>query len=206
MDVARPATALLSRSEAALIGRLVASREPLSGRALATLAGVPQASAQRSLARLARHGLVDVQPAGRAHLYTLNRDHLLADAVRELAGARQELVRRMAAELAEWDIAPRHASIFGSAARASGDTSSDIDLFLVRPARVGDADAAWRGQVQRLADRVRRWSGNHLAVSEVGAREVARLRHEQPEVAREIASQGVTLAGPPAADLLRTPR
>jgi hypothetical protein len=63
------------------------------------------------------------------------------------------------------EVMPLHASMFGSAARGDGDSSSDIDLFVVRSAAV-DADArTWRGQVERLSEHVRAWTGNHANVS-----------------------------------------
>jgi len=72
------------------------------------------------LNRLADQGLVLQQEAGKAVLYTLNRDHLAAPAVSILADIRSELVRRLRATLADWTIQPVHASLFGWAARGDG--------------------------------------------------------------------------------------
>ena len=66
------------------------------------------------------------------------------------------------------ELAPVHASVFGSAARGDGDAASDIDVFVVRPATVAEDDATWRGQLDSLADDITRWTGNHAGISEVG--------------------------------------
>src|SRR6266540_677087 len=111
-----------------------------------------QPTVNAALRRLAEEGLLHAEEAGNAYLYTLNRDHLAAPALEQLADIRSELERRLRAEIAAWEIAPTHVSIFGSAARGDGDTRSDIDVFVVRPERVAEDDPRWRTQLDRLSD------------------------------------------------------
>lgn len=101
-----------------------------------------------ALRRLAKEGVARAEEAGNAYLYTLNREHLTAPALELLADVRVELERRLRAEIKTWEIPPRHASIFGSAARGDGDTRSDIDIFVVRPADVPEDDPGWREQLK----------------------------------------------------------
>jgi predicted nucleotidyltransferase len=146
----------------------------------------------------------DPASAGNAYLYAFNREHLAAPAVELLAGSRLELERRLRAEIAAWKIAPTHVSIFGSAARGDGDTRSDIDVFVVRPAGVAEDDPGWRQELERLADHVHDWTGNRAAVSEVSAADVRRLRRARPPVVEELRRDAITLAGPTPTELLGT--
>jgi predicted nucleotidyltransferase len=157
-----------------------------------------------ALRRLAEEGVARAEEAGNAYLYTLNREHVAVPALELLADVRAELERRLRTEINEWEIAPEHVSVFGSAARTDGDTRSDIDIFLVRPAEVSEEDPGWREQLERLSDHVHAWTGNHAAISEVSSPDVRRLRRERPPVVEELRRDAITLAGPTPADLLGT--
>jgi len=153
---------------------------------------------------LVEHGLVDRMEAGRTLLYTLNRNHLLAPVVEHMAEARNELVQRLRDEIAAWRPLPAHASLFGSAARGDGSTDSDIDLFVVRPAKVDADDPAWSDQVDRLARAVRGWTGNNAGVVELSEDELAQLRKDPPPVIDELRRDAIDLGGEPAKSLLRS--
>src|SRR5262249_19408370 len=142
--------------------------------------------------------------AGIALLHLYNREHLAAPAVELLADIPSELRRRLRDEIAGWEIAPVHASLFGSAARGDGDTRSDIDIVIVRPADVAEDDPGWRDQLNRLSDRVNVWTGNHAALSEISAADARRLRRERPPVVQELHRDAITLAGPAPAELFGT--
>ena len=203
MNVARPHTVFSTSLDVEVLLVLRATTRPLTGREVArlvtrgSLAGV-----QKALRRLVSHGIIHAEEAGRALLYTLNRDHLAVPALETLALMRVELESRLRASMDEWEIAPAHASVFGSAARADGDTESDIDVFVVRPLKVDASDPGWREQLDRLAADVVRWTGNHLAVSEVGEHELTRLRREHPPVLDAFGTDAITLVGPAPGKLL----
>jgi predicted nucleotidyltransferase len=95
-----------------------------------------------------------------------------------------------------------HASLFGSAARGDGKTSSDIDVFVVRPSAIDENDQRWREQLERLSRDVHRWTGNHLGLAEVSKHDVRRLRRIKPAVASELRRDAITLVGPPVSELL----
>jgi predicted nucleotidyltransferase len=105
--------------------------------------------------------------------------------------------------MASWKIQPVHASLFGSAARGDGDERSDIDLLLVRPADTDADESRWRHQLDTLAELVRKWSGNHCALIELGERELPRLRRDRPPVVDEVMADAVDLAGKSARQILR---
>lgn len=202
-----PYSALLSPAEGPILVVLAGTTKPLSGREVARISGVSVNGAWKALRRLADHGVVKEEPAGgNATLYTLNRDHLAADAIVTLARLRSILIDRIKELLASWEIQPAHASMFGSAARGDGDTASDIDIFIVRPKGVDEEDARWRSQINALADGVHAWTGNHASISEIPEVDLARLRRERPPVVENVEKDGITLVGEPASTILRKRR
>lgn len=104
--------------------------------------------------------MVTVTAAGPSNLYVLNRAHVAAEAVLALQDLRGQLFSRIRQALAGWDPSPLAAAVFGSAARGDGGPESDIDLLVIRPAGIDDANPPWSSQVDALAQDVRRWSGN----------------------------------------------
>lgn len=202
MDVARPYTALSPALDSTVLAVLARTTHPLTGREIARLARRSSHSGVLDvLNRLAEHGLVDRQEAGRAWLYTLNREHLAAPAVETLAGMRASLLERLGNAVGTWEIQPFHASLFGSAARGDGDTHSDIDLLLVRPRAVGEDDSTWTAQRDELAVQIRRWTGNGAGLVEVGEEELKRLREQAPPIVAELREDGIVLHGPAIAEL-----
>ncbi len=135
------------------------------------------------------------QEAGRALLFTLNRDHLAAPAVEMLAGMRAELLRRTRDLVGAWKTEAIHVSIFGSAARGDGGTQSDIDLFVVRPDAVSEDDPQWRKQLDGLAEKIERWTGNRASIAETAADEIDRLTYEGRPIVAELRSDAIGVSG-----------
>lgn len=203
VDVARPYTAVCPTLDSDVLSVLAGTTRPLTGREVARLLGrVSHSGVLNALNRLVEHGLVDRQEAGRAFLFTLNRDHLAAPAVEVLAGMRTELIDRLRGAIATWASVPVHVSLFGSAARGDGDTRSDIDIFVVRPAGVSEEDRDWRAQLDSLALQVQRWTGNRAGIVEVAENEIPRLRTGARPIVAELRTDAITLAGPEADTLL----
>jgi predicted transcriptional regulator len=203
MDVSKPFAAISSGVDADVLVVLAGSTKPRSGRELARRAGRSNTGVQHVLDRLVEHGLVCRGQVGRTFLYELNRDHLLAPTVEQMAGTRIELVRRLRDAIGAWEVSPLHASLFGSAARGDGDASSDIDLLIVRPTDVDPGNATWRGQLDGLADQVRRWTGNSAGIAEVSEGELPRLRKDRPPVVEQVREDAVDLGGERTQQLLR---
>jgi predicted nucleotidyltransferase len=155
-----------------------------------------------TLERLVEQGIVDREEAGRAFLFTLNREHLAASAVEVLADLREELLRRIRHTVEGWNVKARHLSLFGSAARGEGGTDSDIDLFVVRFRAIEFQEPVWREQVDLLSWQVERWTGNPARIVEVDDREVAHLRKERPPVVDELLADAIGLVGSDVSTLL----
>jgi predicted transcriptional regulator len=205
MDISKPFAAISPGVDGDVLVTLAGSTQPRTGREIARLAERSKTGVQAVLDRLVEHGLVDRQEAGEAFLYTLNREHLLSPVVEQMAAARSELFQRLRETVGSWEKPPVHASLFGSAARGDGDVSSDIDLFVVRPADLDPEDAIWRRQIDDLAETVQGWTGNHPGISEVSVDEIPRLVRDQPPVINDLQEDVVELAGKELQKLLAGP-
>jgi predicted nucleotidyltransferase len=203
MDVARPYTSVCSTLDGDVLRVLARTTGVLTGREVAALTGRRSHSGVLdALHRLTEHGLVTRVELNRAYLFTLNREHLAAPAVEILMGMRSELLRHLRDAFESWQIAPAHASMFGSAARGDGDTTSDIDLLLIRPDDVAEDNAAWRAQVADLKDEIRRWTGNHAQIVELADEEVLRRQESERAIITALRSDAVVLYGSEIATLV----
>lgn len=177
-----------------------------TGRQVAYLTGRSSHSGVlNALARLTEHGLVTRVELNRAYLYALNRDHLAADAVIALAGLRAKLFESIRVELGTWRIAPVHVSLFGSTARGDGNTHSDVDLFVVRPATIAEEDPLWREQLDELGEKIGRWTGNRVSMLEKPETELAELQTEEQPILAELRTDAIVLSGSDIRTLLEEP-
>jgi len=188
--------------DSTVLSVLAGATRPRTGREIAGIADRSPAGVRAVLERFVEQGLVDRERAGKAFVYTLNREHLAAPAVEALANLRPDLFERLRRVIATWKVAPVHASLFGSAARGDGDASSDIDLFIVRPEKIDEDDATWQSQLDGLAEGVRRWTGNHAGIAELSRKQLASLRKRRPPILKELDADAITLAGPDVATIL----
>lgn len=202
MDMSDPFSAVCPTLDGPVLSALAGTSHPLSAREVSRLVRRGSWSGVRkTLHRLAEQGVVRGQEVGGARLYTLNRRHVAAPAVELLADLRGELVRRLSASVQSWAVPPRHASLFGSVARGDGSLESDVDLFVVRPARVGAENPTWRAQLESLATDVYDWTGNHASISEIGATEIPKAGRSA--TGKAIREEGILLMGTPARQLFK---
>jgi hypothetical protein len=206
IDLSRPYSAVLGAAlEGEVLAVLAGTTRPLTGRQVARLASYGSDRGLRiALNRLAEHALVDAFDAPPAVLYSLNRDHIAAPIAIELGGLRAELLRRLRTAIAEWQVPALHASMFGSAARGDGDTSSDVDLLIVSADDIDPEDPRWRQQLHEFASAVERWTGNHAGISEIGEKELRHLAKKRPPIVEELERDAITLAGQEVKQLFRS--
>ena len=146
---------------------------------------------RRVLRRLADQGVVDTQAAGKAVLHRLNREHLAAPAIVELANLDRGLHERIRNSLTAFRVAPRYAILFGSGARLTMRADSDLDLLLVRE----EPDSGeWSDDVADLAQRIHRWTGNDPRILDYGRDDIRGAASEEP-LLRSIADEGVFMEG-----------
>ena len=196
MDVSNGLSVVTPTLDAWVLRAIVQTTRPLSGRQIArlvehgSLGGV-----QKTLARLVEQGIVlaDVHPS--ATFFTLNRDHLAARPVIELAELATTLVERLTEFMRSWDVQPQHAYLFGSAAGQDGDTSSDIDILLVHTDDRQEPSMTWTQQVDDLAARIRQWTGNEAGILDISAVDLDRMQVNQEAILDSWQRDGILLAG-----------
>ena len=205
MNLAAPSSIAIPETTGRVLTVLAGTTRPLSGREVARLSGSPRTTVARVLRDLELQGLAKVQEAGAgaALLYSLNRGHLAAEPVLALVNLRQRLIDFLRLELEGWSIQPKHASLFGSAARGDGDSASDIDLVIVRPDGISETNDTWRGQLDCLARTVKDATGNRAGISEVGELELRRLVYDRPPIVDELEVDAITLVGPDMRSMTR---
>lgn len=199
MDVARPYADVLPGARGLLLATLVQLETPVTVRALARHAGISPQGALRLVNELAGTGLIRTQPAGRALLVSLNRDHLAAEPLASLVSLRGRLVERLSAELADW---PHLAGawLFGSTTRGDGGPDSDVDLLLVADTTLDDED--WVEGTAGLTGRVHAWTGNQVQLVEHTRRSFAPLLKRNNPLVAALRAEGIPLT-PNTRDLLR---
>lgn len=196
MDLAQPLSSLIPSIDADVLTVLARTEAPLTGRRVAALARRgSQPAVQAILDRLVDHGIVLAQPAGPSVLYTLNRDHLLADAVLFAVAARETLLARLREQIDDWPVAAVHTSLFGSAARGEAGPESDLDILVVRRDDVTGDDPAWAAQLADLERLVVSWTGNHLAWFETDRSGLAKATSDGEPLLDSLRVDGIHLTG-----------
>lgn len=198
MNVARPYSAVSPSLDGDVLVALSRTTRPLTGRRVAEMLayGSPD-GVRKALDRLVDQGIVRREPAGRALMHTLNREHLAAPAVEALATMRSDLLRRLRTALSSWSPPAVHASLFGSTARGDGDVDSDIDIFVVRPDPLGEDDPRWREQRERLAADVLTWTGNHAALVESSEGQLSEMAGSGAPILDALRRDAISLGGTP---------
>lgn len=146
---------------------------------------------RKSVVRLVEQGAVLKQVTGRSYGYALNRDHLFAGAILQIANAKRELFARMAQLISDWQVRPLTVKIFGSAARNEMRADSDIDIFIVMPDAA--TEDAVEDSVRRLAAQAALWTGNDVRPPVYRSSEV-----RPAGIFTSILEEGIDISGDPA--------
>ena len=190
MNVAHPCADVVPGPRGQLLATLAQLETAVTVRALARHAGISPQTALDLVHDLSDAGLTVAEPAGRALMVSLNRDHLACEPIIQLVALRQRLVDRLTTELGTWrELAG--AWLFGSAARGDGGRSSDIDLLLVAHDPVDDV--AWMEATADLRQQVRRWTGNEAHLVEHTRQTLARLIKRRNPLIAVLRTEGIAL-------------
>lgn len=205
MNLTHPLRGVLPTLDAPALEVLAGTSRPMSGHQVYVMAQKGTARGIRlALARLVTQGLVLADDHPGATLYAANRAHLAWPAIEAIVGLRSSLLEQMRGRIADWPIAPVHASIFGSVARGEADEASDIDVLVVRATAIDEN--AWDQQIGALREWVCTVTGNQCQTFEV----------DEPRLAEHVAARdplvdawrrdGLHLAGDPIEVLVRRSR
>lgn len=192
MHLGRPFRVVGPAIDGDILGVLAAGRVALTGREIARRAGASQEGTRQALGRLVRQGVLQLELAGSAHQYRLNRNHLAARWIEGIASVRLSLFDQLRMLIGRWHLAPHTARLFGSVARGDGDESSDIDVLLVRPKGVRAESDVWRRQCDELQVSATSWTGNDTRILEYSETELPRLRRRD-RVLRSALAEGIEL-------------
>lgn len=197
MDLRSPISSIIPGGHGSVLAVLARTHRPLTGRKVAELTEgrLGKSRTLEILRELSEAGIAVAESHPPATLYSLNRDHVAADAVAMLADLRGRTIERMRGDLTTWEPAPAGAWLFGSAARGDGTPHSDIDVALIRSDRVAADDGRWMAQVSSFTDLVVRWTGNEASVLEYSESEFLALAQDGERIVGEIRTDGIHLAG-----------
>lgn len=195
---------LSSKPKLRLLRYLALHRGTFTGRQLALAAGVQPKRAREALGALVELGWVQERKAGRASIYTLNRQHYVARSILIPAFAREtgwldELGRRLVT------VTPsviRSVILYGSWARGDARPNSDVDLLVVV------SDWARKDTLERRLEVFRTAALDRFGVSVsflvLSTHELASRARARSRFIRDILEQGRVLAGRPISDVLRS--
>lgn len=203
MDLSEPASLAMPRGTAAVIRVLAGADDNFTIRELGRLSGVSHARAAQIVEMLARHGVVETEDRGRARLCRLNRHHLATPALEALVGLRGALSDHLRAEISSWHMQPRHASMFGSAARGDGGVESDIDILVVRRDDANHDLESWAEQLHSTAMGVRRATGNPLSWFDVSGHELRTAVAAHEPIVEQWRADSIHLGGLALSTLLK---
>lgn len=159
---------------------------------------------RKVLARLVRQGVVLVETPARYPLYRLNRDHVAAPHIEALTRVRDQIVARIREEVIGWRVTPAHAGLFGSFARGTADSDSDIDVLLVRPGGLAERDEdAWLDQLEHLDRAIRAWTGNAAQIIDVAPDTLSQMAADSDPLVESWRAEDLRLCGERLTDLIR---
>jgi predicted nucleotidyltransferase len=204
VNLGNPSDSILGGVSGAVLTVLAKTTLPLTGPSIASISttSVSRAGVNRVMADLVESGLVNAVQAGKAKLYSLNRLHVAANAIQELASLRETLFQRIRDQVDTWNITPISVVLFGSTARGDATSKSDVDLLIVPASDLDVNDADWSADLATLSALVQSWSGNGCELLEYSWAEVKRLAQSGEPLFKSIRTEGISLYGLSVATLL----
>ena len=208
MDLGHPIGSIVPALDARVLEVLSGTTRPLAGREIGRIIGKGSVNGVwNALNRLEEQGVVLADHRAGATYYLANREHLVWPAIESLTRLRSDLTARIGQEIERWDVGVLHASIFGSMARGDAGSDSDVDLLLVQPGGLDEANAeTWDEQVASLRDVVRRWTGNRCQTFVVDTSRLEEYVRAQDPLVRAWLEDGILLSGAPIRDLVEVTR
>ncbi len=183
---------LSSRAKTSALRVVCQSPIPLTGREIGRRASIPQASAARALAELARSGIVVETIQGRAKTYELIDTQ--APVVREIRGLFGAEVTRLDEVLGRlaYDVTGLVSIVlFGSQARGDATAGSDADMLFIVERRSEEIEQRIQENGARVAGRYAVW----VSPQSADLQEIAQWDHDGLVFWRNVRQEGVVLWG-----------
>ena len=181
-----PFGGLIPGAQGAVLGTLMRTDTPLTGRQIHSLVGDKYSlwTVQQVIRSLTRLGLIEARTIGRAGVHTINEDHVSVASLRNLLdpiAALADVVREATGDEVETVI------LFGSIARGEAHINSDVDLAVIAP-------AGWDGRAD-LEDAVRTRLGNTCDVLVLTPDDFTQRPGVSEPVVADVLTDGVALIG-----------
>jgi predicted nucleotidyltransferase len=190
-------------SHIAVLRVLQDSAVGMTGREIARLAGMNHRSCLKALTTLEGVGLINRQMGGRDHLFSLNREHLLvAEGILPLLKLERRFLDQVSHDLKKkMGRTVQSMIVFGSVARKSETTHSDLDVcFVVHNGR--ERETVLEG-INDLSQTIRRRFGTSLSPFVITVSEFRRRAKLKKPPVDNILKDGVVIAGKSVRELLR---
>ena len=176
----------------AIVRALQDSREGMSGRAIARLAGINHQACAMALRNLESLGVLQRQGTGKVQLISLNFDnHLIGELILPLLRKERDLLKNV--RQAVTDTFKNEAlaiTLFGSVARKQDVPGSDMDILLVVK---GTDKAQVVDQVTRTSSGFVKKYGVRLSPIVLTLREARQRVKQSDPLMRNILSEGIDL-------------
>ena len=173
MNLSRPLENLLGVNAARILRRLALVNDDLTGRRIAELAEVPNASASLVFADLVGIGLVFAKDAGRSRLYRLNRKHVLWQPIEDLLASTTRIEAALASIVLARVGEKATLALYGSFVRGEAGTASDIDVLIVWDESI-DTDARYEMMVA-MHEEITLMTGNQLDIVDLSEVDLQRM-------------------------------
>lgn len=203
MDFREPVQAVIPGAQGRILAVLSQTSAELNLRTIARLSNVSVAQASRVMPGLVELGLVERREAPPSALFMFVENHIAARAVAMLGDVRTSVLEELKVTAGRLGVPPASVVVYGSFARGEADRSSDIDMLVVRPPRVGEDEPGWRAPIDVWVDGVRRLTGNRVETLEVAAEEVGAKLRSTKQLWQDILREGLLVYGQAIEDLDR---
>lgn len=197
MNLNNPLEGLFPGGHGKVLFELLRQPESLSGRSIALLLGdkLGKSRVLQILGDLVDTGVVHREILGSAHRYSINKDHLLFPALKQLVNPLLILRRRILDSVRKWELQPVSVHIFGSVAKGNSTHRSDIDLLLIRPDAIEADSEAWEAQTFELTVELEVATGNTIQLVEYSESEYRRLLKAGARLTLEVEEFNLEIVG-----------
>ncbi len=201
VDFREPVQVVIPGAQGRILAVLSQTSAELNLRTIARLSDVSVAQASRVMPGLVELGLVERREAPPSALFRFVPNHVASRAVAMLADARTTVLQELKLTAGRLSVPPVSVIVYGSFARGEADRSSDIDILIIRPPRIGEDDPEWRAAIDEWLEGARRLTGNRVELLEVAAEEAGAKLRSKKQLWSDIQREGLVVYGRAIEDL-----
>jgi len=195
VDFRAPIESVVPGVRGKLLAALAGVEGGLTLRQLAGVAEVSVARASLVVRELVDLGVLDRRDIGRSALLTIAPNHIVGRFILQLGDLRETVFQELRKVAAYIRPAPAALIVFGSVARGTATSASDLDVVVIRPIEVTEDDDEWEAMVSEWARVAHDLTGNRVNRIDVDLGDLASLNWEEGRLWADVAAHGVVLVG-----------